>query len=136
MRFGEGEMALITTIHLAGKQLVVFSACETGMGTVRTGDGVYGLRRALVLAGAETQIMTLWRIDDEVTRRLMAEYDGKIIKSMGRSDPMRDVTLKMLSNPKTANPKYRASFIVSGDPSPLHQPAATSSVPTEQPLER
>ena len=124
------------SLDLAGTQLVVLSACETGVGTVRTGDGVYGLRRALVLAGAETQIMTLWRIDDEVTRRLMAEYYQKIIKGMGRSDAMRDVTLKMLSNPKTANPKYWASFIVSGDPSPLHQPAAAASVPTEQSLER
>ena len=114
------------SLDLAGTQLVVLSACETGMGDVRTGDGVYGLRRALVLAGAETQIMTLWRIDDEVTHRLMAEYYEKIGKGMGRSDAMRDATLKMLLNPKTANPKYWASFIVSGDPSPLRTKPETA----------
>jgi hypothetical protein len=117
------------SLDLAGTQLVVLSACETGMGDVRTGDGVYGLRRALVLAGAETQIMTLWKIDDEVTQRLMAEYYEKIGKGIGRSDAMRDVTLKMLSNPKTANPKYWASFIVSGDPSPLHKVVPAASAP-------
>jgi CHAT domain-containing protein len=117
------------SLDLAGTQLVVLSACETGMGDVRTGDGVYGLRRALVLAGAETQIMTLWRIDDEVTQRLMAEYYERIGKGIGRSDAMRDVTLKMLTNPKTANPKYWASFIVSGDPRPLHGTAPVASTP-------
>jgi tetratricopeptide (TPR) repeat protein len=119
------------SLDLMGTQLVVLSACETGMGDVRTGDGVYGLRRALVLAGAETQIMTLWRIDDDATQRLMAEYYEKIAKGMGRSDAMRNVTLDMLANSRTANPKYWASFIVSGDPGPLHKviPAARSPTP-------
>jgi CHAT domain-containing protein len=110
------------SLDLAGTQLVVLSACETGMGDVRTGDGMYGLRRALVLAGAETQVMTLWRIDDEATQHLMADYYARIGKGVGRSDALREVTLSLLSNPKTANPKYWASFIVSGDPRPLHNP--------------
>jgi CHAT domain-containing protein len=122
-----------TSLDLAGTQLVVLSACETGMGDVRNGDGVYGLRRALVLAGAETQIMTLWRIDDEVTQGLMAEYYEKIRKGIGRSDAMRDATLNMLSNPNTANPKYWASFIVSGDPSPLHAAASSPASAVHRP---
>lgn len=71
--------------------------------------------------------MTLWRIDDEVTQHMMANYYQKIGRGMGRSEAMRDATLKPLSNPKTANPKYRASFVVSGDPRPLHEPAFPGS---------
>jgi CHAT domain-containing protein len=47
---------------LRGSQLVVLSACETGLGQVQQGDGVYGLRRALVLAGAQAQLVSLWKV--------------------------------------------------------------------------
>ena len=50
----------------------------------------------------------------------MSDYYERLGKGEGRSDAMRAVSLKMLADPKTANPKYWASFIVSGDPSPLH----------------
>jgi CHAT domain-containing protein len=109
------------SLDLVGTQLVVLSACETGIGEVRNGEGVFGLRRAFVLAGAETQIMTLWKIDDEITARLMSEYYERIGKGEGRSGAMRAVVLRMLANPKTANPQYWASFIVSGDSRPLHE---------------
>lgn len=108
------------TLDLVGTQLVVLSACETGLGDVRNGDGVFGLRRALVLAGAETQLMTLWRIDDETTTRFMAEYYDRIGTGLGRSEALRAAAVQMLSDPKTASPKYWAPFLVSGDPRPLH----------------
>jgi CHAT domain-containing protein len=111
-------------LDLVGTQLVVLSACETGVGDVRHGDGVYGLRRALVLAGAETQLVTLWRIDDAATQRLIAEYYARIARGVGRSEAMREVSLQMLSNPRTSNPRLWAPFVVSGDPRPLHHHGA------------
>ena len=57
--------------------MAVMSACETGVGETRRGDGVYGLRRALVVAGAESQVMSLWQVSDDGTRALMTDFYKK-----------------------------------------------------------
>jgi hypothetical protein len=107
----------VTGIDLAGTQLVTLSACETGLGEVRNGEGVYGLRRALVLAGAETQVMSLWKVDDAATRDLMIAYYTSLEGGGERAGAMREVQRALLAAPATAHPFYWASFIVSGDPS-------------------
>src|SRR5262245_61187077 len=61
-------------LDLSGTKLVVLSACDTGVGEVKNGEGVQGLRRALVLAGSETQVMSLWPVSDRGARDLMTEY--------------------------------------------------------------
>lgn len=99
-------------------------ACETGVGEVKNGDGIYGLRRALVLAGAETQMMSLWKVDDHATEQLMTGYYSRLLKGGGRSDALREVQLEMLATSATAPPFYWASFIVSGDERTLEGKAA------------
>jgi MYXO-CTERM domain-containing protein len=106
-------------LDLTGTELVVLSACETGVGDAPSGEGVYGLRRALVIAGAETQVMSLWKVSDEATREQMQAYYGRLLKGGGRSDAMRQVQLAMLSDPQRAHPYFWASFIVSGNPAAL-----------------
>ena len=102
-------------LNLWGTKLVTLSACDTGLGDVKNGDGVYGLRRALVLAGSESQMMSLWPVSDQATRELMIDYYTRLKAGEGRSQALRNVQLKMLKNPRRQHPFYWASFIQSGE---------------------
>jgi CHAT domain-containing protein len=106
-------------LDLWGTQLVVLSACETGVGKVSEGDGVHGLRRALVIAGAETLVMSLWQVDDKATRELMTGYYERLASGEGRSEALRQVQLKMLRSERRSHPYYWASFVPTGNWSPL-----------------
>jgi CHAT domain-containing protein len=103
-------------LDLRGTQLVVLSACDTGLGEVRTGDGVYGLRRALAVAGAETQVMSLWSADDQATRDLMIAFYKRLQQGEGRAAALRGVQLEMLrGKPSLSHPYYWATFVIAGD---------------------
>lgn len=101
-------------LNLRGTQLVVLSACETGLGDVLNGEGVYGLRRAFVLAGADSQLMSLWRVNDEVTRDIMVRYYRRLLNGAGRGEALRQVQLEMLRGDRS-HPYFWAGFIPSGD---------------------
>jgi len=121
---GEGEDGVLTALEAAGldlwgTQLVVLSACETGIGAVRNGEGVYGLRRALVLAGVESQVMSLWQVSDEATRDLMVAYYQRLQAGEGRTEALRQVQLSLLRGSVWPHPFFWASFIQSGDWRPL-----------------
>ncbi len=103
------------SLNLWGTKLVTLSACDTGLGDVKVGDGVYGLRRALVLAGSESQMMSLWPVSDAATRDLMVGYYQRLKAGEGRSQALRQVQLKMLKSPVRRHPYYWASFIQSGE---------------------
>ena len=103
------------SMDLWGTKLVVLSACDTGLGEVRNGDGVYGLRRALVLAGAESQMMSLWPVSDRSTRDLMAGYYESLMAGQGRSDALRKIQLQMLQTATHNHPYYWAGFIQTGE---------------------
>ena len=109
----------VTGINLLGTKLVVLSACNTGAGKLSTGEGVYGLRRALVIAGAESQLFSLWRIDDGFTPKLMETYYKKLLARSGRSDALRQTQLDLLKDKDYSHPYYWASFIFLGNQAPL-----------------
>jgi CHAT domain-containing protein/Tfp pilus assembly protein PilF len=104
------------SLYLSGTKLVVLSACDTGVGDVKNGEGVLGLRRALVLAGSECQVMSLWPVSDEATKDLMIQYYKLLQQGEGRSEGLRQVQLRMLRGRKDRqHPFYWAAFIQSGE---------------------
>ena len=108
-----------STLNLQGTQLVVLSACETGVGDVATGEGVYGLRRALTLAGAESLLTSLWQVDDQATKELIVDYYQRLLNQSGRSEALRQAQLAMLQNPTYQHPYYWAALVFSGNWRPL-----------------
>jgi CHAT domain-containing protein len=114
------------SLNLWGTQLVTLSACDTGIGEVRDGEGVYGLRRAFVLAGAETVVMSLWQVGDHVARETMVEFYEGLRSGFGRGDALRQAKLAMLRRHGREHPYYWASFIQSGDWTSLHSRATPS----------
>lgn len=120
-----GEDGILTALEatglkLYGTQLVVLSACDTGLGTISSSEGIYGLRRALVIAGVQSQLISLWKVEDIATQKLMVAYYQRLKnQQMGRTQALRETQLEMLNGENYQHPYYWASFIPSGDSSPM-----------------
>jgi CHAT domain-containing protein len=102
-------------LNLWGTQVVTLSACETGVGEAMSSEGVYGLRRAFFLAGAETLVMSLWPVSDRATREIMAAYYTGLKSGLGRGEALRRAQLQMLQHKDRRHPYYWAGFIQAGD---------------------
>ncbi|SEM94889.1 CHAT domain-containing protein [Stigmatella aurantiaca] len=116
------DSSLVTALELAGlnlwgTQLVVLSACDTGRGDVRLGQGVYGLRRAFIVAGAETVVMSLWKVNDDSTQQLMEAYYRNLLAGRGRATAMREAMRGLRAT--QPHPYHWAPFIVLGRDAPL-----------------
>jgi CHAT domain-containing protein len=108
-----------SSLDLWGTKVVTLSACETGLGEWKNGEGVYGLRRSFFLAGAETLVMSLWPISDRVTRELMTDYYAGLKHGLGRGEALRHAQLNMLKRKDRQHPYFWASFIQSGQWRPI-----------------
>ena len=103
----------VSLIDLRGTELVVLSACETGMGDVQNGKGVYGLQRAIRVAGAESLLMSMWEVDDKATQELMTYfYDYWIDKKMSKKEAFKKAQEKIRE--KYKHPYYWGAFIMLG----------------------
>lgn len=108
----------VRSMNLHGTQLVSLSACESGLGAVRSGQGVYGMRRAFQVAGAQTVVSSLWPVLDDVTSEMMIMYYHLLVReNAGRSDAMDTVMKRTRQN--YPHPYYWAPFLVIGQSGPL-----------------
>lgn len=95
----EAEDGMLTAedvmgLDLLATELVVLSACDSGLGEIHVGEGVFGLRRAFVLAGAKTLVMTLWKVSDVATAILMERlYDNLLRRRLPRDRALREAQL-------------------------------------------
>ena len=123
----------VATLNLSRADLVVLSACETGLGKTAGGEGLLGLQRAFHGAGARTVVASLWKVDDVATRDLMERfYENLWSKDMGKLEALCEAQLWMLrergsrglkplegdgaaANHQRLPPYYWAAFILSGD---------------------
>jgi CHAT domain-containing protein len=110
----------IASLNLTNVDWAVLSACDTGVGEVRVGEGVFGLRRAFQVAGARTLIMSLWPVEDEASRQWMkALYSNRFAKGMSTIDAVHEANLEVLRHRREAglstHPAFWAGFIASGD---------------------
>jgi tetratricopeptide (TPR) repeat protein/CHAT domain-containing protein len=118
----EAENGILTAEDASGldllfTDLVVLSACQTGLGDIKVGEGVFGLRRAFLLAGAKTLLMSLWKIPDEETQMLMEGFYKSILEGRPRADALREAQLAVRAI--SSEPLFWGAFVCQGDPGPL-----------------
>ena len=111
----------ILDLKLMGTDMVVLSACNTGVGEVKRGEGVFGLRRAFTQAGAKSLVMSMWSVPDKETKELMVEFYKNILSGkMNRCQALKQAVLKEMKVVKKryghTNPFFWGAFVFMGEP--------------------
>ncbi|WP_327072186.1 CHAT domain-containing protein [Kitasatospora purpeofusca] len=107
----------LAATDLGATELVVLSACDTALGETRTGDGVFGMRRAVSLAGARSLVMSLWKVPDKQTRELMEEFYARLMAGAGVLEAL--TAARRAQRLKYPHPVYWAAFVCQGDSGPV-----------------
>jgi CHAT domain-containing protein len=107
-------------LNLVGTRLVVLSTCESGVGQVKNGEGVYGLRRAFQCAGAQTVVMSLWKVPDQETGLLMDALYDKWLTGLTKKEALRQSALEVLNSHRVddgvTHPFFWGGFVLVGNP--------------------
>ena len=110
----------VASLNLQGLDWVVLSGCDTGVGTVQTGEGVLGLRRAFQIAGARSLIMSLWAVSDDAACEWMeALYAARFRDGLGTADAVHAATKAIVEarrrHGQSTHPFYWGGFVAAGD---------------------
>lgn len=114
----------VTGMNLTGTQLVVLSACVTGLGKIHPSEGTMGLRRSFTVAGAQAILVSLWNVPDRATKKLMLKLYGSLVSGMAPGAALRRAQSEMRR--WNRNPYFWGGFVCHGDGSrPLAKSTAT-----------
>lgn len=94
--------------------LVTLSACETGLGRFALGEGIVGLTRAFIYAGAKNLLVSQWQVSDESTAKLMVDFYQHLLSGEGKTQSLREAKLALIKDPKFTQPYYWAPFVLIG----------------------
>jgi len=100
-------------LNLDKTELVVLSACQTGLGEIKNGEGVYGLQRSFQMAGAASVITSLWEVSDEGTQDLMSAFYKYWLQSGNKHDAFRKARAEIKE--KYKYPFYWGAFVLVGN---------------------
>lgn len=100
-------------LNLLNTELVVLSACETGLGEVQNGEGVFGLQRAFIIAGADAVLMSLWKVDDEATKEFMINFFNSWLEHNDKQLALK--IAREAIKAKYKYPYYWAAFVLIGE---------------------
>ena len=104
----------VLSLNLEGTQMVVLSACETGLGEIHEGEGVYGLRRSFQEAGVRNVINSFWEVSDAGTQLLMTKFYDKFLAGTDARQALREARLEMLEEVQWSSPYYWSAFVMVG----------------------
>jgi CHAT domain-containing protein len=104
----------LSGVNLKGTELVVLSACETGIGEIKNAEGVSSMAKALMEAGAKNTLVSLWLINDQATTKLMKLFYQNIKKGLPYKNALRQAKLTLLKNPKFEEPSLWSAMILMG----------------------
>ena len=102
----------ISKLDLSSVDLAVLSACKTGLGEVKSGEGIYGLQRGFKKAGVQSIVMSLWEVDDDATQKLMAEFYENYLSGKSKRESLLKSQKAVRETPGWENPVYWAGFIL------------------------
>jgi CHAT domain-containing protein len=120
----------ILSMDLSRTALVVLSACDTALGEYQKGEGVYGLRRAFMVAGTRSQIVALWSVPDAATAAFMVRFYTELLRGASRVNALR--TAQREIRDRYGNDHSWGAFILFGDPGPLSPVSVSSRHPIRQ----
>jgi CHAT domain-containing protein/tetratricopeptide (TPR) repeat protein len=110
----------VAALDLSGVEWAVLSACDTGLGEIRAGEGVFGLRRSFQVAGVRTVVMSLWGVEDQATRIWMEGlYRARLVDGLGTAESVREASMSFIrerrAKGQSTHPFYWAGFVAAGD---------------------
>lgn len=111
----------VSQLNLSGTELVVISGCDSGLGDIKVGEGIYGLKRAIAVAGARSSLLSLWKVKDKATAAFMTSFYTKLKTGMGRADALSATQKEFREhqNEDWREPYVWAAFQLSGDWGPI-----------------